>query len=146
MRELSGSHHCAPCQAVACEMCISAVSAADQGAWHRHQMPRSQVILLELIQPSRWTTGRASARKRPPLPVRLHTHRAYCSQVILPEPPQWEVEHQTWMAELREGKQKHYPPEFIDPKRSGGAGAGSAGAVSRTRKILQSPFNSSNFG
>jgi hypothetical protein len=44
-------------------------------------------------------------------------------QVILPEPPQWEIEHHTYMHELRDRRKKHFPPEFIDEKRTIGASA-----------------------
>lgn len=53
----------------------------------------------------------------------------HAAQVVLPLPADWEVEHQVWLEDLQEKQAKPYPQDFINPKRAGGGGAGSAGAV-----------------
>ena len=56
-------------------------------------------------------------------------------QVIIEEPPEWEVEHQQWLAQYRTDPRKEYPQEFINPK---GVAGGSVNALLHLLRASQS--------
>lgn len=39
-----------------------------------------------------------------------------CLQVITPDLPDWEAEHQQWLSEYKQEYRKTYPPDWLDPK------------------------------